>query len=54
MAGYYKSIGENPFKYIPLTFHITKGQKDPNYAEFLKKFKEFQKELPSDKLLNNC
>lgn len=54
MTAYYKSAGENPFKYIPLTFHIQEGAKDPTFADFVKKFNEFQREIPNDPHLNNC
>jgi tubulin---tyrosine ligase len=54
LYSYYKGIGENPFKYIPLTFHMTKGTADPSFNKFIKKFKRIQKEIPKDKYLNNC
>lgn len=39
---YYDLIGENAFKRIPLTFHIKKGFKDPQYKRFLAYFKRRQ------------
>lgn len=53
MTAYYKSIGENAFKYIPLTFHMTEGTKDAAFPEFCKKFNEFQKEIIKDPKANN-
>ena len=32
---YYELIGENVFDYVPLTFHIKKGMKDPEYKRFI-------------------
>ncbi|CAD8044235.1 unnamed protein product [Paramecium primaurelia] len=34
MKSYYESIGQDPFKFIPLTFHIQDGIKDPVYQQF--------------------
>ncbi|CAD8081512.1 unnamed protein product [Paramecium sonneborni] len=34
MKNYYLSINEDPFRYIPLTYHIQKGPCDPAYQEF--------------------
>ena len=31
-------IGENPFDYMPLTFHLTKGLQDPNFEDFLSEY----------------
>jgi tubulin--tyrosine ligase len=53
MTSYYKSVGENPFKYLPLTFHVTEGTKDTAFTDFSKKFNEFQKELSKDSRANN-
>ena len=54
MSSYYKSLGENPFKYLPLSFHIVDGIRDSNFKDFIKHFRDFQKELPNDRFLNNC
>ena len=54
MSSYYKSIGDNPFKYLPLTLHIVDGTKDPSFKEFIKYFRNFQKEMQNDEILNNC
>ncbi|CAD8080092.1 unnamed protein product [Paramecium sonneborni] len=34
MKNYYLSINEDPFKFIPLTYHVQKGSNDPAYLEF--------------------
>lgn len=34
MSGYYKSIGKDPFQYIPLTYHIGGGLEDPRFLAF--------------------
>lgn len=54
MTNYYKAIGENPFKYLPLSFHIVDGTRDSNFKEFIKHFREFQRDLVNDEFLNNC
>jgi tubulin---tyrosine ligase len=54
MYNYYKSINEDPFNYIPLSFHLTNGTKDINYSQFLLKFQEFQTQIQFDPYLNNC
>ena len=41
MSNYYTSIKEDPFDYLPVTFHVKTGLDDP---EFLR-FKAYQKEL---------
>ena len=33
-----ESRGEDPFKFLPLTFHISKGVEDPVYAKFLEHY----------------
>lgn len=53
MTMYYKNIGDNTFKYLPLTFHVIDGTKDPIFAEFTKKFNDFQKEIGKDPHFNN-
>ena len=40
MNFYYKSIEENVFDYLPLTFHIQNGLQDPEYRRFLSNFYE--------------
>ena len=39
MSNYYTSIKEDPFDYLPVTFHVKTGLDDP---EFLR-FKAYQK-----------
>jgi len=39
MRNYYESIGENPFKYIPLTYHIQNNLEDKEYERFAEEFK---------------
>lgn len=34
MLHYYESMGEDPFKVLPFTFHTKKGLKDPEFAKF--------------------
>ena len=35
---YIELKAENPFKTLPLTFHVTKGTEDPEYARFLQAY----------------
>ena len=36
---YYSLNGQNVFDYLPLTFHIRKGIKDPEYTRFVEYYK---------------
>lgn len=36
MRAFYEAIGEDVFKYLPLTFNIRKGEQDPEYSKFVK------------------
>jgi len=38
LRAYYELIGENPFEYMPLTYHLTKGLQDPIFETFLAEF----------------
>lgn len=42
MKVYYESLGENPFDYMPLTFHIKEGETDREFQKFLDVFKNPQ------------
>jgi hypothetical protein len=39
MKTYYESIGENPFDYLPLTFHIKEGVESEEFSRFAEEFK---------------
>ena len=52
MKTYYECLGENPFDFIPLTFHIQEGSSDPQFEVFLKQFEENQSEEGKKKLQN--
>lgn len=43
MHSYYTSIGVDPFKKIPLTFHVSYGSYDTTFKVFLAKFTQLQK-----------
>lgn len=43
MRQYYENIGMDVFDYLPLSFHITKGIEDPEYARFLSYFYDRKK-----------
>jgi tubulin--tyrosine ligase len=42
MKIYYESLGENPFNYIPLTFHIKDGVDSEEFRTFVEKYKEYE------------
>ena len=42
MSRYYKSIGQDPFDVLPLSFHIKSGTTDATFYNFLTSFKEFE------------
>ena len=54
MVNYYRSQNKDPFKYIPLTFHITDGITDINFLKFIAKYQEILAQMKNDSFLNNC
>jgi len=42
MRKFYELQGENVFNALPLTFHITKGLDDPQFAIFLQAYADFE------------
>ena len=42
MKNYYESIGEDPFKYIPLTYHIQDNLEDKEFERFTEEFKRLE------------
>ena len=44
MKNYYESIGEDPFVYLPLTFHITENLEDKEFEKFTEEFKKYEQE----------
>ncbi|KRX06925.1 hypothetical protein PPERSA_07088 [Pseudocohnilembus persalinus] len=51
MKKYYSLVKENVFDYLPLTFHIKQGDKDPEFKKFTEYFQEIQKNMNKDKKL---
>lgn len=45
--------GENPFEYIPMTFHISKGTEDPVFERFLLYHKELEAKKKTDRTFKN-
>ena len=45
MSMYYQLINENPFNYLPLTFHIQNGLEDEEYLKFLNSYYERAKKM---------
>ncbi len=46
---YYSLMGDNVYHYIPLTFHIKKGMKDPEYTKFVDYYKRRQHMIDKDR-----
>ena len=46
---YYESIGQKPFNFLPLTFHIKHGENDANFLQFQSAYNEIN-EACSEKL----
>ncbi|OMJ85267.1 hypothetical protein SteCoe_13426 [Stentor coeruleus] len=42
MKAYYNSIGVDVFEKVPLTFHVSQGEIDPEFLAFNEKFSEFE------------
>ena len=42
MKIYYESLGENPFNFIPLTFHIKDGVDSEEFRIFSDKYTEYE------------
>ena len=40
MRSYYEAIGDDVFKYLPLTFNVRNGENDPEYQRFLKHYEQ--------------
>ena len=38
MSKYYQATNQDPFDYLPLTFHIQNGLEDQEYLKFLNQF----------------
>ena len=43
MRRYYESLGQDPFKVLPLTFHTQHGVNDPEYRKFENYFNQVEK-----------
>ncbi len=46
---YYSLSGDNLYNYIPLTFHIRKGAKDPEYMKFVDYYKKRQRLIDQER-----
>ena len=44
MTQFYKALKEDPFKVLPLTFHIEHGLTDPEFLEFKSFFMQIEEE----------
>ncbi|OMJ71384.1 hypothetical protein SteCoe_30394 [Stentor coeruleus] len=48
LKSFYTSKGDDVFKYIPLTFHIKRGSRDPAFSEFKEAFLRIQDKIDND------
>jgi hypothetical protein len=53
MRKYYELSNLNVFEFLPLTFHISKGVDDPEYAKFLKYYTQIQESKGENKGVKN-
>lgn len=53
MKTYFECLGEDPFNFIPLTYHIQEGSSDPQFDLFKNKFDEISKDETRKKKLQN-
>lgn len=49
MCQYYKTLGQDPFEHLPLTFHIENGLVDKEFINFRKFFNNLKKEIEEKK-----
>ena len=52
MKKYYELHDKNPFEFIPLTFHISKGVDDPEYAKFLQLYFALDEKKKKKEIMN--
>lgn len=50
---YLELKGEDPFRILPLTFHIAKGTEDPEYLRFTKYYEMIEEEKKTKKHIRN-
>ena len=48
MKRYYEALGETYTDYIPLTFHISTGETDPEFISFVETFEAVQRDAPTE------
>jgi tubulin monoglycylase TTLL3/8 len=52
MLSFYKAMKENPFDYIPMTFHIQHGENDAEFIKFATMFSEIEKTKQPENMHN--
>ena len=52
MKKYYELNDKNPFEFIPITFHISKGIDDPEYAKFLQLYFTLDEKKKKKEIMN--
>jgi len=53
MKTYYECMGENPFDYIPLTFHVQEGSTGAQFEVFNKQYEEYQNDETTKPKIQN-
>jgi hypothetical protein len=48
MKNYYQKMGENPFSFLPETYHVTNGLEDEQYLNFLNAYYPRQKRVKKE------
>ena len=52
LKNYYTALGKNVFEVVPLTFHIKKGESDPEFFHFIEEFKSIEAEKLKTRMVN--
>ena len=52
LKSYYSVIDKNIFDYVPLTFHIIKGESDPEFLRFVDEFNSLELERQKNRIQN--
>jgi Tubulin-tyrosine ligase family len=52
LKAYYETMGKNVFDYHPITFHVTSGDKDPEFMNFVEAYNKIDKSRKKKKQKN--
>lgn len=45
MSWYYRAMGEDPWKALPVTFHIQNGEQDPEWSNFIEYYYQIREDI---------